>query len=225
MIHGSRLAGLALAGLLAVTGSAACQASPGLAAQVGDTVITRQEVDRVVAAWQRTQVAPPQRQDVEAARQDLMTMLVVTEAGRQYAAAEGLTVPPAPVAAYAEALDLPEDDPYVVTQAELRAVMDTLRPTAAPVEPSPADQRELYDHLVEQGLPVPPFEQAQPVLAGEHVAQAVAMRDLVATVVARADVRVQPGYELVYRQPVALPGATSWLEVPLSEPPQVLDAS
>src|SRR5690606_19082359 len=143
----------------------------------------------------------------ERARQDLMTMLVVTEAGRRYAAAEGLTVPPGPVAAYAEALDLPTNDPYVVAQAEFRAVMDALRPTAAPVEPSPADQREIYDHLREQGLRVPPFDQVQPFLTGEQVAQAVGIRDLVATVVARADVRVQPGYELVYRQPVALPGA------------------
>src|SRR5690606_4987927 len=171
MIHGRRLAGVVLAALLAATGSAACQVSPGLAAQVGDTVITRQEVDRVVASWQRTQPAPPQRQDVEAARQDLMTMLVVTEAGRRYAAAEGLTVPPGPVAAYAEALDLPTNDPYVVAQAEFRAVMDALRPTAAPVEPSPADQREIYDHLREQGLRVPPFDQVQPFLTGEQVAQ------------------------------------------------------
>ncbi|HEY8451642.1 MAG: SurA N-terminal domain-containing protein [Micromonosporaceae bacterium] len=225
MIHGRRLAGVVLAALLAATGLAACQVSPGLAAQVGDTVITRQEVDRVVASWQRTQETPPERSDVERARQDLMTMLVVTEAGDRYAAAEGLTVPPAAVATYAEALGLPEDDPFVVTFAEFRAVMDALQATVVPVEPSPADQREIYDHLVEQGLSLPPFEEVQPFLTGEDIARAVGMRDLVATVLERADVRVQPGYELVYRQTVPFQGATSYLEVPLSEPAQVVDAA
>lgn len=226
MINGRRLVGLALAGLLAVTGLAACQVSPGLAVQVGDTVITQQEVDRVVAAWRRTQESTPQQldEDVESARRDLMTMLVITEAGSRYAAAEGLTLQPAPVAAYAEALELPEDDPFVVTFAEFRAVMDTLQATVVPVEPSPADQREVYDNLELQGLSLPPFEEAQPWLTGEQFARAVGMRDLITTVIERADVRVQPGYELVYRQPVAFQGATSYLEVPLSEPSQVLDA-
>lgn len=225
MIHGRRLAGLVLAGLLAVTGVAACQVSPGLAAQVGDTVITQQEVDRVLASWKRTQEAPPEPEVVEGARQDIMAILVVTEAGRRYAAAEGLTVPPAPVATVAQRRDLPEDDPYVVAEAELRAVMAALEPTAVPVEPSPADQRELYDHLVELGVPVPPFEQVQPFLTGEEIARAVGMRNLIATVIERADVRFQPGYEPVYRQTVDLAISRTWLEVPLGEPSQVSDVS
>lgn len=229
-----RLVGLALAVPLVLGGVAACQASPGAAAQVGDTRISEEQVDRVVSDLHATlepRVGPGEEEQRQFAgqlaevRNHVMTMLVLTEAGEQYAAAHDLELPPASVAIVSQQLGFPEDHAYVAVRAEFDSVMAGLRQSLAPVEPSEADQREVYENLEFQGQRVTvPFEQVRGALTVETMGRAVAERDLLAAVVAQADVRVQPGYELVHQVVVPLGGPTSWLGVRISEPSQVLDA-
>ena len=243
-----RLIALALAVPLALAGLAACQASPGVAAHVGDTTITQDRVDQVVAevratlsqeyesqlaAIEQAGVGQEQRDlldqqltdQIAALRNQVMTMLVLTEAGSQYAAAEGLSVAPTATSDAAEALGLPADHAYVEVYAGFLSVLNALGEVAEPGEPSEADQREVYEHLEFQGQPLDaPFEEVQPLLTADALARPVGVRDLLATVIEQADVRVQPGYGLVHQVPVQVGGATSWLAVPISEPSQVIDA-
>lgn len=248
MMYRRRLVALALAGLLALTGLAACQLSPGVAAQVGDTRITDERVDRIVAEL-RASLSPGLESQLEAIEQggggasqrdllteqftaqiadlrsQVMTMLVLTEAGSRYAASEGLSVAPTPTSSAAEVLQLSEDHPYVEVYADFVSVLNALGQAAEPGEPSEADQREVYEHLEFQGQPVDvPFEEVQPLLTVDLLGGPVGVRDLLATVIERAEVRVQPGYELVHRVPVQIGNANSWLGVQISEPAQVLDA-
>lgn len=248
MRYRHRLGTLALVGLLAVTGLVACRSDPTVAAYVGDARITEQRVADVVDGLRATfegeleaeleQLAPQGesagdrreqgQQRVEEqlvdARQRVLTMLVVSEAGKRYAEAEGVQVPAAPTAEAAQSLSLPEDHPYVRVFAEYVTVLNALQPEATPTDPTTADQREVYENLTLQGEPLAvPFEQVQPALTAEVLATPVGVRDLLTTVMEQADIKVQPGYEVTHQVQVQVGGATSFLAVPISEPSQVVD--
>jgi hypothetical protein len=247
-----RLAALLVCGLLGLSALAGCRSDPAVAAYVGDTEITQERVDEVVDALRATfteqieanierlegtaqedTIADFRRQSTEdlnaellRTRDQVVIFLILIEAVNQYAAAEDLTVPEPALDEAARALaPLPEDHPYVQVVADYLAVSRAMEAAATPVEPSETDQREAYRNLRVSGEPVDvPFEQVQPVLNVESLGLAVSVRDLLVSVVERADVRVQPGYDLVYQVPVQVPPASSFLAVRIGEPSSVVDA-
>lgn len=211
-----------------------------VAAYVGAETIAEEQVEAVIADLRTTreqsyqeQLAelpddadPAERQALQAQLDGLderlafdhervIEMRILTEAGTHYAEQAGLTVPEPEPELVGEQLGLAPDHSYILVAAEFVAVMEVLAGEAEPTEPTEADQREIYDHMVSQGLSGVSFEQAQEVLTMELVGQPVGMRNLLTEVVEQAEVRVNPRYDLVFRVPVRLGEAETWLGVPL----------
>ncbi len=252
-MRAGRLATLAVAGMLVVSGLAGCQAKPTVAAYVDDVVITEAQVDavmdelrasleefsenwfaqeeqRLAAAEELTDAereaelaALRQREDERlqrelATRRDQVVQLrVLTEAARRYAQQQQVEVAEPALEAVAEQVGLPADHAYVTVVAESFAVMTPLQGTVTPVEPSEADQREVYDRLVAAGQTSVPFAEAQQVLTADVLGEAVAIRNLFREILDGVKVRVNPRYDAVYQVPVEFPGGQTWLAVPLSD--------
>ncbi len=240
-----------LAGALVTVGLTACgDGEPRVVAYVGDTRITVDQVDEVTWAWYSSwadlversvaqlrevdaddkQVEDLRRQRMASldeqlphVRNQVLAYLVLTEAGRRYADANGISVPQPRVAQVrAQMPQLPEDHPYVQLRAEGDAVLEALRSAATPTQPSEEDQREVYRNLFGDEEPVIPFEEVQPFLGFEQLGQAVGMRNLLQEVLESQDVRLAPGYEVVHPVLVDVQGVTSWLGVRIAGPSSVV---
>ncbi|MPZ25986.1 MAG: hypothetical protein GEV12_05935 [Micromonosporaceae bacterium] len=211
-MNARRLPVIAVLGLLALAGLAACRADPAVAAYVDDQRITEAEVDQVTDQL-RELVEPSQ---LSALRDQVVEMRVLTEVAGGYAEQAGLTVPAPDPAQLGAGVGLPPDHPYVQVRAGFEAVMGALRGSVAPVPPTEADQREVYDQLAAEGLTVP-FEQVRPDLNEQLLGEPVALRNLLIDVVGRADIRLNPRYDLVHLVPVTVGNGQVWLGVPLGE--------
>lgn len=214
-------------------------------AAVGEVEITEPEVDAVIASLRQAREEDAERmvdrvsgEPSEAEREQLLEqqlaglderlaadrervieMRILTEAGRGYAEQRGMTVPPPDLATVGDDAGLPEGHPYVRVVGEFFAVMTVLHAQVEPAEPTEADQREVYDHLVADGLTDSSFEEAQEVLTPALLGEWVGLRDLLRDVVDEAEVWVNPRYDPVYRVPVPMgEGGGSWLGVPLRDP-------
>jgi hypothetical protein len=242
-MNARRLPVIAVLGLLVLAGLVGCRSDPAVAAYVGDARVTEAEVDQVIGdlrsevgdsideqlaelaseldaaalAEQETQRFDELEQQLAAIRDRVVEMRVLTEAGAGYAEQEGLAVAAPDLAQIGTDLGLSPDSEYVAVVAEFVAVMDALQDSVAPAPPAEADQREVYDHLVDDGLVSAPFAQVRPELDQQLLGQPVALRDRLAEAVSRAGVRLNPRYDLVYRVPVPIGNAQSWLGVPLGE--------
>jgi hypothetical protein len=248
-----RLAVVIMLGLLAAAGLVACRSDPAVAAYVGDTEITEAQVNEVLDALRAMEESRIEEQlaglaeqvseetlaqhrqerldtlqsQLAATRDEIATFLVLTEVGTRYAEREGLQIPEATPSEVAARFDFEDEDhPYVRVRAGFEAVLSALAQQVTATEPSEEDQREVHRNLRVQGQPLDiPFEQVREILNVEFIGFPVGLRDLLAEVVEQEDVRVQPGYELVYLVPVQIADATSFLAVRISEPSSVRDSS
>jgi hypothetical protein len=228
-----RLAAAAVASALAVLlvgGLAACRADPAVAAYVDGAQITEARVDETMAGLREVLLGQtdPQAEPAAAAEVDdrlsvlrdrVVEMLILTEAANRYAAQAQVEVAEPDPAGLAPQIGLAADHPYVAVVAAHRAVIDALREQVEPVEPSEADQREVYDNLVVAGLTTASFEEVRQVLTGEVLGEVVALRDLLRQVVDAVDIQLNPRYQLTYQIPIRLGEVeVNALGVPLSDP-------
>jgi hypothetical protein len=206
-----RLAVVALValGLLLLAGPDPGRSEPSVAASVNDVEITEAELDRLMVDADRL------AEGLAADRTEVVAILVVTEAVTPYLRQQGVPMPEPAVETIASDLQLVVDSPYVQMVGKFFAAISAVQNAIAPVPPSEADQRELYDNLVSQGLTTP-FAEIQVVLTVDAVGEWVAMRDQIAAAVAAADIEVNPRYQPEHRVMVPLGDAQSWLSVPLS---------
>jgi hypothetical protein len=152
---------------------------------------------------------------MEVTRNRIIEMRILTEAGRAHLQAEGTPVPGPALEFQASELGLDVDSAYVRVVAEFFAVMTVVQDQSQPIAPSEADQREVHDHLVADGMTTVPFEEAREILNQDTIGQPVGIRNLIQNIVDGADIRVKPDYDLVYRVPVPLGSNETWLGVPL----------
>jgi len=197
----------------------------GLRAEIGGEIERElanlaDEMDQEELAEHRVERFGQLDDQVAVTRTRVLEMRILTEAADRYIAAEGLAPPEVPQTAIdqqATDLGLSPDSEYVQVVTGFFATLGVLQATVEPEPPTEADQREVYEHLVAEGLTTVPFEQAQPTLSEELIGQPVAMRNLLAEVLDRAGVRVSPDYDLVYQLPVPIGSGESWLELPLGQ--------
>lgn len=212
-MNARRLPVVAVLGLLAAGGLVACRADPAVAAYVDDQRITEAEVDDVMAELGEVVADPAQ---LATLRDQVVEMRVLTEVTGRYAEQEGLAVPEPDPARIGGEIGLAPEHPYVQVAAGFAAAMEALRGSVAPVPPTDADQREVYDQLAAQGLTVP-FEQVRPDLNEQLLGEPVALRNLLIEVVARADIQLNPRYDLVHQVPIPVGDAQVGLGVPLGQ--------
>lgn len=253
MMSGRRLVTAAALGLAALVGLSACQSDPAVAAYVDDTEISTARVNGVVDALRvayegeledelanlaemdidEAQIADYRaegRREIDerlsTARDRVLMFLVLTEAGERFAATEEFEPPESDLAGIAESQELPEDHPYVAVLADFSAVVGAaVQAGAEPTEPTEEDQQEAFENMRIEGQPVDaPYEEVEPFLTAEALSGPVGVRNLLAELVGTVEVRVQPGFDLVYQVPVQVGPATSYLGVQISEPSSVVDA-
>lgn len=182
-----------------------------------DAEFDQADADQQLAQAEQEQTEQVAEQ-VSELRSRVVEMRILTEAANRYAQDEGVEVPAPDPARHAEQVGLAADHPFVGVVAGYFAVMGALQGTIEPVAPSEADQREVYDNLVAEGLTQSSFDEARQVLTVEQMGEAVALRDLYLEIIDRVDIEVNPRYDLTYRVPVRLGEAESWLSVPLGDP-------
>jgi hypothetical protein len=210
-----------------------CRTDPAVAAYVSEVPITEAEVDGAVAQVREALEALVARnlpdaeeaeraQDltmrIDAERHAVLQRRILTEATLAYAAEHGLELPAPDLASTAGQYELSTESAYVRVVAEYEAAKSALESSVVtPAVPNEADQREVYENVVAQGLTQTPFEQAQPMLDQELLGGPVALRNLIAAVVDQAEICVNPRYQLAHRVPVPIGGEQSWLSVPIGE--------
>jgi hypothetical protein len=149
-------------------------------------------------------------------RDNVVTMRILTEVAASYAEAAGLEVPAPDYPLIANEFQMSPDSAYVRIAAEFFAARSALASSLEPAAPTEADQREMYDNLIAQGV-TGTFEEAQQVLTVEQVGGAVALRNLIVAEVEAADLQVNPRYAPIYQVLVPLGNLQSWLTVPLAD--------
>ncbi|HZN71508.1 MAG TPA: hypothetical protein VFC00_07480 [Micromonosporaceae bacterium] len=201
--------------LLALPALAGCRVEPGAAAFVGDLRIPEQRVDEIVGSV-GDRVPAEQRGGF---RQEVVSMLVLIEAGTRYAQAQEVQLAQAQPATVAERLKLPVGAAYTQLVAHYRSVMTALEGRATPAAPSEADQREAFANATIDGQPVTnSFDQVRQFFNEETMGAAVGNRNLLAEVLRGADVAVSPRYApVVHQVRVTIANAQSWLGVPLGD--------
>ncbi|GAB3139623.1 hypothetical protein GCM10027290_09120 [Micromonospora sonneratiae] len=215
MQRARRLASVVVAVTVGVLALAGCRSEPGVAAYVGDRSFSHQDVDRVVDEISE-QIRPEERGVL---RRNVVQMLVVREVATRYAAEHDITVPTVDPVSFALSNRLPPNTHYAELAATFNAAVEAVDRTAPSVEPTEADQREVYSHLTVQGVPISDsFESARPHLGQQQIGKAVGLRNLLRDALDEADVTVNPQYgNPSFRIPVQVQPASSWLTVPLTD--------
>lgn len=212
-MNARRLPVIAALGLLVAGGLVACRADPAVAAYVDDQRITEAEVDGVMA-----EVRPVVTDSAQLAvvRQQVVGMRVLTELAGRYAEQEGLAVPEPDRARIAAGLGLTPEHPYVQVVVDYQAVLEAVSGGLAPVPPTEADQRAVYDQLAAQGMTVP-FEEVQPDLNEQTLGEPLALRDQLTELAGQAEIRLNPRYDPIHQLRVTVGNGEVGLGVPLAE--------
>jgi hypothetical protein len=213
MQRARRLALVAVLPLLGALALAGCRSEPGIAAYAGSTKYTVKQVD-ALAAEGRDKVAP----DFGVVRQRVLSWLLIRDIGQAEAKKRGLALEPQDPAAVAAQAQLQPNSPLAQLYVDVNAVLSALDGSVTPVEPTEADQRELYGHLTINGAPVTnTFDDAKKYLTKEVVGPRLALRSTLVELLKQADVVVNPLYApLTYPIPVPVQNATAIISVPLS---------
>jgi hypothetical protein len=187
-----RAAGLAVLLLLAGLGLAGCRSQPGVAAYVGTTEYSEEQVEAIVDEV-RDQVVEGRLGNV---RRDVLSWLVLSDLGRRVAAEQRITVPAPDYQGIAEQARLPAGTALARAYADWVAVANTLIQRVQPVPPTEADIRAIYDVLRDSGR-LPEGMSLQEVAAQVNntgTAQLVGLRNLLAQAAARHELTINPRY-------------------------------
>jgi hypothetical protein len=185
---------LALVAVLALVGGlvlAGCRSQPSVAAYVGDRRYTNHDVEAYVNEVKGLNLP------IGDARQVILSSLVIRDIGQRVAADKGVSIPPADIAAAANSLQLPTGSPVAHLLAETSAVVQALSQTVTPVQPTEADQREIFNALSFQGQQVSKslkFEAVRDLLDQQQIGRGLAVRTLLNDAVTTYHVTVNPRY-------------------------------
>ena len=207
-----RLVPLALVVVLGIAGLTGCRSNPAVAAYVGGQRYTVQDLDGLLD--DTIALTPPEQRQGEinlgSGRQEVLQVLVLDELAAKVVAARGLrvqeitpeiTVQMLGLEAGTERADAAGRNDYLRALLRMRSTMETLTQAVDPVTPTEADQREVFDSLVDQGqLAGRKFEQIQVSLTAELLGRHLGLRNVLIDAVERYHVVVNPRYA-----PLSLP--------------------
>jgi hypothetical protein len=184
-----------------------------VAAYAGGTKYTVEQVD-ALATEGKDKLSP----DLGVVRQTVLSWLLIRDVGQAEAKRRNLTLEPQDPAKVAAQAQLQPNSPLAQLYVDVNAVLGALDQNVTPVEPTEADQRELYEHLTINGGPVSnSFDEVKKYLTKEVVGPRLALRSTLVDLFKQADVAVNPLYApLTYPIPVSVQNATAVISVPLS---------
>ena len=212
MQRARRLALVAVLPLLGVLALAGCRSEPGVAAYVGGTKYTVEQVD-ALAAEGRDKIS----RDYGVVRQTVLSWLLIRDVGQVAAKERGLTLQPADAADVVAQNGLRPNSPLAQLYVDEQAVINALKKSATVVEPTEADQREVYSHLSVGGRQLPPFDEVRQYLTKESIGAELGLRTTLSDLLAAAKVQVNPLYTpLLYPIPVQIGQVPGFILAPLS---------
>ncbi|MFC7481331.1 hypothetical protein ACFQX7_16640 [Luedemannella flava] len=154
------------------------------------------------------------------AREDVVMTLVLQEVCEQFQAEKGFASVPVTPAQVAESGNLPVGSLWAQERATLFSCTQGM-PEAAPVTPTEAELKALYDELVAIGAADPaqaPFETVKADLAqNQDVLGAIANQRLFADAMKSSDVTVNPRYRPLELPLLTARGNEALISVPLGE--------
>jgi hypothetical protein len=223
--HWARSGALVVAlSLVAGLGLSACREEPGVAAYVGATKYTIDQVDDLAAEAKEAQTRASQaagrdevRIDYGALRQTILGFLVVRDVAQRAAKDQSLDLGAVDPDGVAQQYGLNPGSPLARLIAECNSALAAFGKSVTPANPTEAQQREVYDTLTVQGQAVTlPFEQAKSLLGQDAIGGVIALRAKVADLVKRADVTINPQYApLVFQFAVNVQDANGYVSLPL----------
>jgi hypothetical protein len=190
-----RLLAVALAGALALTGLTACREQPMVAAYVGDAQLTNADVEKIVHEF------PADIQDAKAGqiRQSVVNAFVTREVATRIASERKLPIPTKNTdvfASRAKKLGISPTGGFFDLQAGASAAMKAIQSVGQAQAPTEADQRAIFDALVNAG-DVPPgiqFSDVQKQIDSPELRAALGLRPVIADAVHAYGVTVNPRY-------------------------------
>lgn len=225
-----------LAGVLALTGLAACRDQPTVAAYVGSVQFTNADVERMVDEFNDTVKGVDHRAGVAGlVRQTAVRDFVISEVATRIANERGLPPRPADPNAHQDEIEnygIKTSGAFIQLQERTDAAMATISPAGQPQAPTEADQREVYTQLVSSGVlrQGVTFDQIKPELDTPDMRAALGLRKVLADGIAKYGVTVNPRY-----RPLGIPFSftlnngqvQSQLVIPLDPDthPAVIDAT
>jgi hypothetical protein len=245
MQRARRLASVAVAASLAVTGLAACRSAPDVAVYFGSAAqISVAEVQRVVedardrlqaardAATQDDPAAGASAEaqapiDVPFDGPEVVGTMVGHEVITRIARQRNVALPgQLPLDRAAQSLGLPADAEYVKIYTETRLLFELLMQSASPAQTTDTDLRAVFQVFEDTGQMQPgttyeSFKSQVPQQALETLGRAISVRNDVQTQLGELDVRVNPRYEpaeiSVYAEPGPNNETLSLVSVPLAD--------
>ena len=201
MQRARRLASVAVAAALAVSGLAACRSAPNVAAYVGQARITEDRVSEVLDQAQQNKVTAAQGQQAppEIKRQDVVDTLVGLDVMREIAKQRGLTATPLNAADVAQSVGLKTGAEYVALYSEYRGLLNAAGTGGKPAQPTEADLRDVYNRLTAGGANPngASFEQFASSISQEDqqtLAQNIGLRNDLEPQIAKLNAVVNPKY-------------------------------
>ena len=211
MQRARRLAFVAVLPLLGVLALAGCRSEPGVAAYAGSTKYTVEQVDALVGE------VKGRLSDFGPARQLVLSWLIINDLGRAELERRHVSPKPGDVKAIEAQLGLEPGSPLAKLNSDLTAVLDGLGSSLTPVDPTEAEQREVYSHVDAGGGQLRPFEDVRDQLGKDAIGLPIALQRELKELVVAGKVQVNPRYAPVsFPVNVRLNGATSQAIVPLS---------
>jgi hypothetical protein len=208
---------LAAAGVLVL--GACAKSNPNVAAYVGDTAYTKADVDRAFDSVPEEQT----RQDGQGIREFIVSMMVVSEVAERHAKATGKTIEEIDENEVAQGTGLAVNDPIVKLQARYQAALQFLQTEAKAAEPDDALRRELFNQLTAKGVVSPDtsFDDVRSAIDSDGLRHLVGVRNLLAELAERYDVRVNPAYGPLQLQAGGVPIANGQAQVDVAIPVSV----
>jgi hypothetical protein len=215
-----RVALVAVLALIAGLALAGCRSESSVAAYVGDRRYTHAEVDEL--AQEGMEKISPDRGVV---RQTVLSWLVLRDVGQREARERNLEVQGIDPAEVEQSAQLRAGSPLAKLFVEAVAVVAAFEGTVTPIEPTEADQREVYESLTVNGQPIPnPFDEVRPFLTKESIGRPLALRTVFTDMLAAAKVTVNPRYApLRYPVQVRVGQVTGFVSLPLGRDSVVSD--
>ncbi|MEN3306618.1 MAG: hypothetical protein V7603_2820 [Micromonosporaceae bacterium] len=188
-----RLIAIVVAGALGLATLTGCRLETGSAAYVGATRVSQQQVEDMLAAYQRDG-GSLQTADRPQARRSVTAEMVFVAVARRFATEKGYATPAFDYAAAATQSSLPASDPYLRMHVQAVSYQQLLLQNSAAVTPTEADYREIYQRLVAGGLTAS-YQQIKPELQQINgIGAGLGLRNALTAAAKRYGVELNPLY-------------------------------
>jgi hypothetical protein len=196
MPRARRLASTAVVAALAVTGLAACNRAPSVAAYIGNAkAVTEDQVQGVYDNAQAKFVSDG-KTTLPVTRQEIVDELLGLDVMREIAKQRGVPATAIPADTFVKYLGLPADAEYTKLYTELQGLVDAIGQQATAVQPTEADLRDIYNRLKAAGAQdtYEQFTAGLTAAARQQIAKPLGLRDDLRAETAKLHITVNPRY-------------------------------